>query len=323
MCHGDEVVLSAYAADYAPIVEPVGHGCAETRHHHRGVDESRVAALCDLQLPLRPIELVYEADAAHCKELSLRRREFAQLRIEALRSEKEGGVDEYTVAQTLAETGARDGGALRRIDEVRCELRAVRRDQHAALVLHVVAKYADFAQLVEIRIRHAVHAGGAHCFERALTDGFIDVTVVEQPLDACARIHAALENAAAIQIQESVDEHFRAAIQTAVERCCATFGFDQALMSFQNAGLFDDLPVDRRLLMTQLGRVHDGIAQLADADLQRPAVAQQRADVERDRMFGGRNGHVGRAEQRKVQHRVVEQKIECIRRDERIAVHER
>ena len=48
--HRHEVVLPAHAADDAAVREPIGHGRAEQRHHHRRVHEARIAPLQDAQL---------------------------------------------------------------------------------------------------------------------------------------------------------------------------------------------------------------------------------------------------------------------------------
>ena len=72
--------------------------------------------------------------------------------------------------------------ALLRIVEVGAQLRAVGRDQHAAVVLDVVAEQADVAELVEVGERHAAHAAVVSAVERALADLLVDVSLVEQPL---------------------------------------------------------------------------------------------------------------------------------------------
>jgi hypothetical protein len=60
-------------------------------------------------------------------------------------------------------------------------------------------------------------------------------------------------------------------------------------MTLQQPERFDDVAIDRRLLVAQLQRIDDRVAELADTELQRAAVANQRADVQRDGILGGRN----------------------------------
>ena len=223
---------------------------------------------------------------AHREQPSLGDRHVAQLFVEALRAEEEAGVGDHAVAQPLAEARRARSAALLRIVEVGAQLRAVGRDQHAAVVLDVVAKQADVAELVEVDERHAAHAAFVQRRQRALADLLVDVSLVEQPLQLGAGVDAALQHAAAIQIEEAVGEHLGAAVQAALERRRAAFGFDQAAMPREQAERLDDVAIDRRLLVPQLQRVDDRVAELADAELQRAAVADQRADVQRDRILG-------------------------------------
>ena len=152
-------------------------------------------------------------------------------------------------------------------------------------------------------------------------DLLVDVPLVEQPLQLGAGIDAALQHAAAKQIQETVCEHLGTAIQSAVERRSAAFGLDQAAVPREQAERLDHVAIDRRLLMAQLQGVHDCIAELADAELQRAAVADQRAHVQRNRILGARNRRIRRTEQPRA--RILQQVVEGVCRDQRVAVHER
>ena len=125
--------------------------------------------------------------------------------------------------------------ALLRIVEVGAQLRAVGGDQHAAVVFDVVAEQADVAELVEVDERHAAHAAFVQRRQRALADLLVDVAFVEQPLQLRARVDAALQHAAAIQIEKAVGEHLGAAVQAALERGSAAFGLDQAAMPREQA----------------------------------------------------------------------------------------
>ena len=82
------------------------------------------------------------------------------------------------------------------------------------MVLDLVAKQSDVAELVEVDERHSPHAAFVQRRQRALADELVDdVSFVDQPLQLCAGVHAAFQHAAAVQIQESVGEHLRTAIR--------------------------------------------------------------------------------------------------------------
>src|SRR5688572_15583480 len=72
--------------------------------------------------------------------------------------------------------------------------------------------------------------------------------------------------------------------------------------------------------MAQLQGVYDCIAELTDAELQRAAVADQRAHVQCNRILGARNRRIRRTEQPRA--RIFQQVVEGVCRDQRIAVHE-
>jgi hypothetical protein len=62
----------------------------------------------------------------------------------------------------------------------------------------------------------------------------------------------------------------------------------------QDLGVVQHLGVGVAVLVAHLERPDDGVAQGADADLERAAVPDQRRDVEGDRVVGGVDGQVGR-----------------------------
>jgi len=77
------------------------------------------------------------------------------------------------------------------------------------------------------------------------------------------------------------------------------------------------------LLVAQQQPVHHRAAELADADLERPAIAQQAAHVQADGMLDRADGAVRRSEQIVVVARVVDEKVELLRLDLRVSRHER
>src|SRR5690606_1207235 len=120
-------------------------------------------------------------------------------------------IEQYAVAQLGSKARLGDLGALLCGFEAGAHLRSVRTHEHAALELDLVPEQSHVAQLVEIDERHAPHPGLAERIERAHPDALVDASFVEQALQSRARIHAALENPATVQIDEAVREHFAAA----------------------------------------------------------------------------------------------------------------
>ena len=75
--------------------------------------------------------------------------------------------------------------------------------------------------------------------------------------------------------------------------------------------------------MAQRHRVHDGVAELADADLHRAAVPDQEARRERDGVLGGRDRQVRRRHELVVAARVVDHEVERRRGHVGVPEHER
>ena len=75
--------------------------------------------------------------------------------------------------------------------------------------------------------------------------------------------------------------------------------------------------------VAQHQRLRDRFAERADADLQRAAVRHQARGVQPGGIVAERDRLARRREQRKVRRRIVEQQIEFVRGDRRVAVHER
>ena len=73
--------------------------------------------------------------------------------------------------------------------------------------------------------------------------------------------------------------------------------------------------------MTHLQGVNDGVAEFADAELQRAAVPYERAHMQSDRVLHGRDRRVGG--QKSEPPARLDEEIERVGGDERIAVHER
>jgi hypothetical protein len=67
--------------------------------------------------------------------------------------------------------------------------------------------------------------------------------------------------------------------------------------------------------VAQQQRIHDRIAEFADADLQRAAIAHQAAGVQADGVVDGGQRRVRRREQVVVVARMIEQQVEGVRAD--------
>ena len=158
--------------------------------------------------------------------------------------------------------------------------------------------------------------------EHVCRDALADRTRVEQLLEVQLRINASLQNSGAIQVQEAVDEHLRAAVEAFLERRGAAEFRDSRPGAGQQPTLFEHLPPDSVLSLPELQAVHDGVSQLADADLQRAAVAHGRARVQTDGVLHTVQGEIGRAVQVEVVARVIHQVIELAFSDLGIAEHE-
>ena len=77
------------------------------------------------------------------------------------------------------------------------------------------------------------------------------------------------------------------------------------------------------LFLAKDERVNGSIALLSDADLERATIRDQPRDMNSRRIFGQTDRLLGWREQRKLNRWVVENGIECVRRQVAIAGHER
>ncbi len=121
---------------------------------------------------------------------------------------------------------------------------------------------------------------------------------------------APLQDPLVVEVEEAVHEHLGDGIEPVLERPVAAERGLHPREARAQAGVLERPAPGAVLAMAQRHRVHDGVAQFADADLDRAAVAEQHAVGERDAVVRGRDRQVGRAEQLVVAARVVHDEVE-------------
>ena len=126
----------------------------------------------------------------------------------------------------------------------------------------------------------------------------------------------------AIQVEHLVDEHLRGAEQAGGERRAPADGVDERRAALR-ARVDERAPPGFVLLVAQQQRIDDGVAELADADLQRAAVAHQAARVQADGVIDRGQRRIRRREQVVVVARMIEQQVEGVRAHVGRAQHER
>ena len=132
---------------------------------------------------------------------------------------------------------------------------------------------------------------------------------IQTALHGGIRVHLALQHATPIQLEEAIDEHLTRRIKSLLEPADSTNAPDHLAELVQNAGIGEDATIGLVILVPQLQRVRDGIAKRPDSQLQRPTVADERADVQRDQVVGRTDGRIRGAEESKVVPRVLDNRI--------------
>ncbi len=131
-------------------------------------------------------------------------------------------------------------------------------------------------------------------------------------MDAHVRIDAPPQHSAAVQIQKPVDEHFRAAVETGLERRRLAVKVQGRRETFGRPESVQYLAVLDVLLVAQLQSIDHGLAEFADADLQCAAIAHQARAVQADGVVRRMQALIGRGEQVVVVARMLEQGVECL-----------
>jgi len=155
----------------------------------------------------------------------------------------------------------------------------------------------------------------AHVFDR--TAG------IQPTLHGHVRMDPALQHAAPIELQESGDQHLRRPIESLLEPSGPTQAFDDVTEASEDASRRKHVAVDVVVLVAQLQRVGDRIADRSDPQLQRAAVTNERADIERNEVVDRADGRIRRRKQAEVVFPLIDDGIEVVWRHNGVAVHER
>ena len=280
-----------------------------------------LATLRHAQAPVLALQLVDEPDAAHGELAALRFRHVAQGRVEAARPEEEAAVQQHAAVQLPAGAVAQQFAARGRAAQRGERPGALGVDDAAILQPALAAEHAHAPQHLEIRARQrSAEAVRAECGQQPVVDLLAGI-LVEHLLQARVRIDPPPQDAGAVQVEEAIDEHLRAGIQALLE--CAAAAYVQrraeALGRVEELENVAELVV---LLVPQLQPVDHRVTQLADAQLQRAAVAHQRRAVQADGVLDGAEPLVRRREQVEVVARIVEQGVKGVGRHHRRPIHD-
>ena len=134
-------------------------------------------------------------------------------------------------------------------------------------------------------------------------------------------IDAPAQYAGAVQVQHLVDEHLGGAEQAGGEGRAAADGVDQRRAEL-GARFGERAPPRLVLLVSQQQRIHDGVAEFSDADLQGAGIAHQAAGVQTDGVIDRGQRRVRRREQVVVVTRMIQQQVEGVGADIGRAQHE-
>ena len=299
----DEVVLPAHAGDDAAVGQRVGRRGAQQRHLHRRVDEPGVAPLRALERLGRigaVVQLVDEGDAGHRDVGQLGIAHVPQPLVERARAEEEAAVHRGRAAPG----GAQHAGGQ--------QVHVVGAAQALAVQAAAVQpqRGVQQAQALPVRQRGGRELRGQRAVgQQRLHGGQAgragQAAGVGQALQGQVGVDAATDEAGVQQLQQAVGEHLGAAVQPLLEAAGVAPG--QRRGAAQRVDERAELAV---ALLAQQQRLGDGVAQRADADLQRAAVGHQAGGVQADGVVGLGHGRVGRREQRVVALGRVDDEVE-------------
>ena len=169
----DKVVLPAHAAEYAAVLQLIGHPGAKQGHGERAVHKARVAALQAFQCFLA-VQLVDKADGGHVEFAAFAVRHLPQALVKTGRAEDEAAMHAHPVSVQALVKHARVGERLTFGVRVHLAPHDARVHQHHQPV------YKHFTATVQ-----ALGEGhdAALCFDQGVPGA--DVQVVEQGAIAC------------------------------------------------------------------------------------------------------------------------------------------
>ena len=144
------------------------------------------------------------------------------------------------------------------------------------------------------RVEARARTGCGETLENALIETPVDAAAGEQPLERQAIVHLATQDAGAVQLEQVIDEHLRGGEQAGREGLSAAFFLEERRVRLgESRARAAPAAV---LLMAQQQRIHYRSAELADADLQRTAIAHQAAHVQANGMLDRADRRVRRTE---------------------------
>jgi hypothetical protein len=102
---------------------------------------------------------------------------------------------------------------------------------------------------------------------------------VERALERDVGVDAPFEDAGAVEVEEAGHQHLAGRVDALVEGAQAAPGLDQAAVAIGDPGALDQAPVSIVLQVPLAQQLGDRVAERADPELQRAAVAHQDAGV--------------------------------------------
>ena len=211
---------------------------------------------------------------------------------------------DLAIGQRIGDHGAEEGRHHRRVDKP-CF------DACASLGVLVAVKLIDEADRFHLQL---VEFGWRHFAQRLIegTRASKESGMQERPVDL------ALENPRADQVEKTLDEHLAATVEAGAEGGLLAGDRREATAMWCN-NLFEHgvvrVPQDQCLCY--------GVAERADAELQRAAIGHKQCRVQARGVLGEIHRLAGRRKHRKIGLRRIEHEIERIRRNVGIAGHER
>lgn len=130
------------------------------------------------------------------------------------------------------------------------------------------------------------------------------------------------QDPAPIEFEETRNQHLRRRVESLVERSGPADALGDLAEPVEHARIGEKLTIGVVLLVPQLQQVGDSVAERSDPELERAAVADERADVQADQVVRGVYAGIGRAEKGKVVLRLIDDGVEVVGRDGGVSVHE-
>ena len=225
------------------------------------------------------IELIDALHAFHVDQSAVLVTQIFQPVIKLLATEEKTAVNDIGVCQFIAQTIVVNPFPVIEIIQVIRQGFTFRRHDFAIVETQIAPKNPEFLQIVEVRLGDCPVNSFTHQdqVERFGRYRFVDPALVDQPLDDQVVINLTLDDAGLVQFHETVDNHFRCSKQSFGKCSRSTDPLDHVAEFLDNAEVLQQFLVNLVLLVAQYQRIHQRIADGADADLKLAAVSNQRA----------------------------------------------